>query len=178
MDSLEETWTRLSNDKLAQQIQDHNNERERDSPRKSCTEYQLSADNNDTAGTDVMDGDTCDIPSLMEMTQRMEDHYSSDDDETTTKVTNGQFVGRMFAFHRADNESLLQEQIDNTAGELQSVWTKQSELGCVEKELREKLELLTIKQHDPDFVRLRLRIWLGLCAPLLAFEVLTRLAGR
>jgi hypothetical protein len=85
MDSLDETWTTLSSSKLAQQIQEHNNERKRDSPRKSCTEYELSEDTYDTAGTDVMDGD-CDIPSLMELTQRMEDHYSSDEDETKSTV--------------------------------------------------------------------------------------------
>jgi hypothetical protein len=51
-------------------------------PRKSCTDYDLSTDTYDTAGTDVMDGD-CDIPSLMEIAQSMEDYYGSSDDETT-----------------------------------------------------------------------------------------------
>jgi hypothetical protein len=45
-------------------------------PWSMSKEYKLSENPNDTAGTEVMDGDTCDVPSLMEMMERMESNFS------------------------------------------------------------------------------------------------------
>jgi MOSC domain-containing protein YiiM len=58
---------------------------ETSSPNKNCIDYDLSSDTYyDTAGTDVMD--RVDIPSLLELTQRMEKHYRSDETSSATDI--------------------------------------------------------------------------------------------
>jgi hypothetical protein len=139
-----------------------NNERMRNlgSPRKRCTDYKLSEDPNDTAGTEVMDGDTCDVPSLMELTELMESHYLSEESEDDARSPLHVQNTNIF-------ESKLESLIDSTEGELNHVLTTKNELQAKESELSEKLQHLKIQQHNPQFVRLRFRIWLALCTPLL-----------